>query len=783
MSANETIELRVTGMHCASCQSRVQRSLAEQPGVVDASVNLILNTAAVTFDPAATSPERLVQAIRATGYESEVPRSENTAFEEQAARDRAIDEEFQDLRRKAVISVIAAGVAMILSLPLMAPVSAGHETVVADPFMRWVMQSLTPVLQVVFPWLYNLSPTFLAYALLFLTVGVMLWAGRQFYVRAWSAFRHHTADMNTLIALGTGSAFVYSCLAVLTPRFFLDRGLSPDLYFEAVVIILALILTGSAFEARAKRQTAQALRGLVDLQPKTARVAREGELQREIPIDQVVRGDTVLVRPGERIPVDGEVISGQSAVDESMLSGESFPVEKKAGSLVIGGTLNGTGAFRYRATTLGSDSVLSQIVKLMREAQGSRAPIQALADRISRIFVPIVVSLAIATFVVWFVAADTAPAVRGFAAAVSVLIIACPCAMGLAVPTAVMVGTGRAAQLGLLIKGGETLQRAGMVDVAVLDKTGTVTEGRPRVTDTLVLGGGPGDGSDLLRLAASLETMSEHPLAAAVVRAAQERRVTLSAPTEFASITGRGASGTVDGIPVLVGSEALLQDRGVEIAAMQDAATRLASEGRTLMFVAGRGKLLGLIGIADPIKEGSREAVARLERMGIEVILVTGDNPGTAHSIARQAGIERVVAGVLPEGKVEEIKRLQAVGKVVAMVGDGINDAPALAQADVGIAIGTGTDVAIEAGDVVLMRGDLRGAVQAIELSRRTVRTMKQNLFWAFIYNVIGIPVAAGALYPGLGILLSPVLASAAMAFSSVSVVSNSLRLRQARVA
>ncbi len=512
-------------------------------------------------------------------------------------------------------------------------------------------------------------------------------------------------------------------------------------------------------------------------------MAREGELGREIPIDQVVQGDTVLVRPGERIPVDGQVLSGHSAVDESMLSGESFPVEKKTGSLVIGGTLNGTGAFRYRATTLGSDSVLSQIVKLMREAQGSRAPIQALADRISGIFVPIVVSIAIATFVIWFVAADTAPAVRGFAAAVSVLIIACPCAMGLAVPTAVMVGTGRAAQLGLLIKGGETLQRAGMVDMAVLDKTGTVTEGQPRVTDVLVVGGGAQDGTDLLRLAASLETLSEHPLAAAVVRAARDRGLTLSDPGEFSSVTGRGASGTVDGISLLVGSEALLKERGVETVAMQEAAIRLASEGRTLMFVAGRGKLLGLIGIADPIKEGSREAVAGLRRMGIEVVLVTGDNAGTAQSIAKQAGIERVVAGVLPEGKVEEIKRLQAAGRVVAMVGDGINDAPALAQADVGIAIGTGTDVAIEAGDVVLMRGDLRGAVQAIELSRRTVRTMKQNLFWAFIYNVIGIPVAAGVLYPGLGILLSPVLASAAMAFSSVSVVSNSLRLRQARVA
>ena len=769
-------------MHCASCQSRVQRSMAEKPGVVDASVNLILNSAAVTFDPASTTPERLVQAIRDTGYESELRPADRTAFDEQASRDRAIDEEFRELRLKAVMSGIAAAIAMILSLPLMIPADGEHEGVV-DPFMRWAMESMAPVLRSVFPWLYQIPAKALAYTLLLLSLGVMLWAGRQFYVRAWTAFRHHVADMNTLIALGTGAAFLYSCLAVLTPQFFLSRGLSPDLYFEAVVIIIALILTGSAFEARAKRQTAQALRALVSLQPGTVRVERSGGEAREIPIHEVVQGDTVLVRPGERIPVDGQILSGQSAVDESMLTGESLPVVKATGSRVIGGTLNGTGAFRYRATTLGSESVLFQIVKLMREAQGSRAPIQALADRISGIFVPIVVSIAIGTFVAWFITADTAPAVRGFAAAIAVLIIACPCAMGLAVPTAVMVGTGRAAQLGLLIKGGETLQRAGMVDVAVLDKTGTITEGRPTVTDLVPVSGREDEKSELLRLAASLETSSEHPLAAAVVRAARERGISLSSPTDFASVTGRGASGAVEGIPLVVGSEALMKERGVDTRAMGEAAARLSSEGKTLMFVAARGKLLGLIGVTDPIKEGSREAVLRLGQMGIEVVLLTGDHAGTAESIARQAGIGRVVAGVLPEGKVEEIKRLQAAGKVVAMVGDGINDAPALAQADVGIAIGTGTDVAIEAGDVVLMRGDLRGAVQAIELSRRTVRTMKQNLFWAFIYNVVGIPVAAGVLYPSLGILLSPVLASAAMAFSSVSVVSNSLRLRHERVA
>jgi Cu+-exporting ATPase len=778
MAAGAKIDIPVQGMTCAACQASVQKALQRQPGVLDAAVNLMMKNAAVTYDPAVTRPEALVEAIRDTGYEAEMPRPEQTAFEEQEARDRANEEEFRALRRKALASGAVGVLAMIVSMPLMG--SGAHHGPVGDPFMRWAMESLTPALRAALPWLYRIPPAVLSYALLALTVGVMAWAGRHFYVRAWSGFRHHSADMNTLVAVGTGAAFLYSALATLLPGFFLSRGVAPDVYYEAVVIIIALILTGNTFEARAKSRTSAALRGLVALQPKTARVLR-GDQEIDVPIEQVKSGDTVTVRPGERIPVDGEVLSGASAVDESMLTGESMPVEKKAGDRVIGGTINRTGAFRYRATTLGADSVLAQIVKLMRDAQGSRAPIQRLADRISGIFVPVVISLAIATFVVWYVADGSA--VRAFAAAVAVLIIACPCAMGLAVPTAVMVATGKGAELGILIKGGEALQRAGDVTTVVLDKTGTLTEGRPTVTDVIAAPGSTWSPDSLLRIVAALESSSEHPLADAIVRHAREKSLALAAPEEFQSVTGRGAVGVVESSFLAAGNEKLMADYAVDPAPLAEDAGRLTGEGKTPVYVAVDGRLAGLLAVADPLKATSREAVARLKRMGLEVVLLTGDTRRTAEAIAREAGIDRVVAEVLPEGKVAEVQRLQGEGKVVAMVGDGINDAPALAQADLGLAIGTGTDIAVEASDVTLMRGDPRGIAAAVALSRRTMRTMRQNLFWAFIYNVIGIPIAAGALYPAFGILLSPILASAAMAFSSVSVVTNSLRLRRARIA
>jgi P-type Cu+ transporter len=801
-TAAEKVRIPVSGMTCAACQARVQRALAKEPGVLDASVNLMMESAAVTYDPAVATPERLVEAIRRTGYDAALPSAERTAFEEQEARDRAHEVEFKALRRKAIVSGIAGLVAMLLSMPLMAAGEHSAHGPAADPFMRWAMQTLTPALRRAAPWLYAIPAWILSYGLLVITFGVMAWAGRDFFTRAWSAFRHHSADMNTLVAVGTGAAFLYSVAATVAPGFFVSRGVAPDLYYEAVIIIIALILTGNMFEARAKRRTSAALRALVNLQPKSARVVRDGR-ELDIAVEEVAKGETVVVRPGERIPVDGEILSGKSAVDESMLTGESLPVQKGLGDGVIGGTMNRTGAFRYRATNLGADSVLAQIVRLMRDAQSSRAPIQRLADRVSAIFVPVVISIAIATLVLWFVAADAAPAVRAFAAAIAVLIIACPCAMGLAVPTAVMVSTGKGAELGILIKGGEALQRAGDVNTVVLDKTGTVTEGRPTVTDVVLHEAGvpaasahngghsmmPNGGADatgeiqLVRLVASLETASEHPVADAIVRHAKDRGLRLATPEGFESVTGRGVTGVVDGVALAVGNDALMADYALDVSPLRRDAERLAGGGKTPMYVAADGVLAGLLAVADPIKDTSREAIARLHRMGLEVVMLTGDNQRTANAIAREAGIDRVVAGVLPDGKVAEIRRLQAVGKVVAMVGDGINDAPALAQADIGMAIGTGTDVAAEAGDVVLMRGDLQSAVRAIALSRRTMRTMKQNLFWAFIYNVIGIPVAAGALYPAFGLLLSPILASAAMAFSSVSVVTNSLRLRRARIA
>ena len=747
-------------MTCAACQARVQRTLAKQAGVSDAVVNLMMRNATVTYDPEETTPDALVDAIRATGYGAELASAEQTAFEEQEARDRAQADEFVDLRRKAVVSGVAGAIAMVVSM--------------------LVMRSTVPTLLV----------RGTAYALLVVTSVVMAWAGRRFYQGAWTAFRHGSADMNTLVAIGTSAAFIYSVVATLVPSFFVSRGMMPDLYYEAVIIIIAFILTGHAFEARAKTRTSSALRALVNLRPKMARVVRsdaDGPQEIDVPVETVESGEVVVVRPGERIPVDGMIMAGDSAVDESMLTGEAMPVAKTAGDRVFGGTINGTGAFRYRSTSVGSDSMLAQIVRLMRDAQGSRAPIQRLADRISGIFVPVVVSIAILTFVVWLIAGSaagvTAPVAHAFVASIAVLIIACPCAMGLAVPTAVMVSTGKGAQLGILIKGGEALQRAGDVTTVVLDKTGTITEGKPTVVSVLSQENTEQAKRAVVTLAASLESMSEHPLADAIVRYARATRLDLRVPEGFRSMTGQGATGSVDGRNVLIGNAELMRDHGISVAEAVWGQNHSVDDAATTVYVAVDGALAGTLMISDPIKESSRDAIGRLRAMGLDVVLVTGDNATSAAAVARNAGIETVVAGVLPDGKVAEIQRLQQRGEVVAMVGDGINDAPALAQADIGLAIGAGADIALEAADVVLMRGDLRSAAQAIALSKRTMRTMKQNLFWAFAYNVIGIPIAAGVLYPAFGLLLSPILASAAMAFSSVSVVTNSLRLRSARLA
>jgi P-type Cu+ transporter len=774
----EHVTIPVSGMTCAACQGRVQRTLAKMPGVMDASVNLMTNSAAVDYDPAVVDPAGLVARIRATGYGAELPEPSRTAAQEQVAQDEARAREYVELRRKAIVSVGIGVLAMMVSMPLMTANADLRMGEGIDPFMRWAMTTLDPATRTVFPWLYAISTTALAWALLALTAIVVLWAGRHFYVRAWLAFRHHSADMNTLIALGTGAALVFSAFATVAPAFFLARGIPPDVYYEAVIIIIALVLLGNALEARAKGRTSAALRALIDLQPSTARVVRDGR-EIDLPVEDVRRGDEIIVRPGERLSVDGAVVSGSSTVDESMLTGEPMPVTKQAGDRVIGGTINRTGAFRYVATTLGADSVLAQIVRLMREAQGSRAPMQRLADRISAIFVPVVISIAIATFVVWFIASETAPFLRAMVAAVSVLIIACPCAMGLAVPTAVMVATGQGARLGVLIKGGEALERAGTVNTVVLDKTGTITLGRPTVTDVRPVGAWTEDA--LIRVIASLERSSEHPLAHAFAESASARGIELFSAESFQSVTGQGVTGVVAGAAVAVGNATLMGEYAIDVQPLAEVTTRLSGEAKTPIYVAIDGALAGLVAVADPVKDSSREAVQELRALGLEVVLLTGDAERTARAVASSVGIERVVAGVLPDGKLAEIRRLQAEGRVVAMVGDGINDAPALAQADVGIAIGTGTDIAIEASDITLMRGDVRGVASAIRLSRRTVRTMRQNLFWAFIYNTIGIPVAAGALYPVWRLLLSPILASAAMAMSSVSVVTNSLRLARFR--
>jgi Cu+-exporting ATPase len=767
------IQFPVTGMSCAACQAHIQKAIQRHPGVSAANVNLMTHEATVDYDPALVTPEKLVEAVRETGYGAELPAADEDEDDE-PCRDRAVEDEYQRLRRRAVVSLIAGVVAMVLSVPLM----AGHDLPSVDPLMRYFMEALTPSLHRALPWLFQIEPQFLSYTLFALTTAVMVWAGRQFYVRAWRAVSHGSADMNVLIAVGTGAAFLFSATATLVPQFFAGRGVSPDVYFEAVVLIIALMLVGKTLEARAKRRTGTALRRLIALKPPTARLVR-GNDEVEVPLRTVRQGDTVAVRPGERIPVDGEIVTGTSRVDESMLTGEPTPVAKGPGDAVVGGTVNTTGAFRFRATAVGADSVLARIVRLMREAQGSLAPIQDLADRVSRVFVPVVVALAAVTFVAWLLLDPVAPVVRGLAAAVAVLIIACPCAMGLAVPTAIMVATGRGAELGVLIKGGEALQALAGVRTVVFDKTGTLTEGRPVVTDVVPAEGRSAD--ELLRLVASLERSSEHPLAAAIVEAAKRKQLALATSDRFEALAGRGVVGrlTIPSTDIAVGNRTLMAELGIDPGPLSAEADRLAAEGKTPVLASIDGLLAGLIAIADPVKPTARECVKRLDDMRIEVALLTGDDHRTAESVGRQLGIAQVLAEVLPAGKVDEVKRLQTGGRAVAMVGDGINDAPALAAANVGIALGTGTEIAVEAGDVTLMRGDPRGVADAVTLARRTMRVMRQNLFWAFVYNVIGIPIAAGVLYPALGVLLSPVLASAAMAVSSVSVVTNSLRLRR----
>jgi len=766
--ATARITFPVAGMTCAACQSAVERALTRTDGVSAASVNLMLHAATVTFDPQRVDVPQLLDAVRDVGYDAAPPAADDLlgAPAARASADRDASG-VTALLVKAGVSLAAGVVAMVVGMPLMAPAGHAGHLASADPFMRWVTDALGPGLQRTLPGLYTLPPTAIAWTLLVLTAAVLAWAGGEFYRRAWRNLRHRTADMNTLVAVGTGAAFLYSVATTLVPETFVRAGVAPDVYFEAALFIVALVLVGRALEARAKRQTTEALARLVALQPPVARVRLTGGGEEDRPVGALRPGDLVVIRPGERLPVDGVVVEGRSAVDEAMLTGEPMPVAKGPEARVVGGTVNGTGTLVVRTTAAGASSVLAQIVRLMQDAQATRAPIQHLADRVAAVFVPAVIGVALLTVGVWALLGGDAGLVRAFANGVAVLIIACPCAMGLAVPTAVMVATGRGAEAGVLLKGGEALQRAAEVTTVVFDKTGTLTVGRPVVTAVLPA---PGvDEASVLRWAAAVERRSEHPLAAAIVGAARARHLDVPTPEDFTAEPGLGAEARVEGSLVRVGR--------LEYAAPSWAAPPGVTG--TPVAVARDGAFVGALLLDDAVRDESAAAVRDVQALGLTAVLLTGDQPAAARRVADALGIADVVAGVLPAGKRDEIDRRQARGQVVAMVGDGINDAPALARADIGIALASGTDVAVEAADIALLRNDVRGVPRALRLARATMKTMRQNLFWAFVYNVIGIPVAAGVLYPAFGILLSPVLASAAMAVSSVSVVGNSLRLRR----
>jgi len=739
-----SVEIPIQGIQCASCVQSIEKSLLQQKGVVKAAVNLATGKAKVDYISNEISLSEIRKVIEDTGYRVlEIPLEDDMEDATSAARER----EYRNLRNKFLIGLALAVLIFLGSMPHL------------------------------FPWI----PGFLQnyYVLWVLATPVQFWIGGQFYKGAWGAFRHRNADMNTLIAVGTSAAYLYSVVATLFPSFFESGGVLPQVYFDTSAMIIILILFGRLLEARAKGRTSDSIKKLIGLQPKTARVFRNDQ-ELDIPVKDVVVGDVILVRPGEKIPVDGTVLKGESSVDESMISGESLPVKKRKDDPVIGATLNKTGSFRFRATKVGKDTVLAQIVQLVRDAQGSKAPIQRLADVIAGYFVPIVLSIAIITFVVWFDFGPKPALTFALLNFVAVMIIACPCALGLATPTAVMVGTGRGAESGVLIKGGESLETAHRLDTVVFDKTGTLTKGQPEVVAITAFNSF--SEQEIVQRAASAERASEHPLGESIVAKAKEMDIPLFQPEGFKAVEGRGIEASVDGTDVLIGNDDFMQERGVSVADAREQVARFASQAQTPVFVALDKTLAGLLAIADPLKDESIHAVEKLKKMGLEVIMLTGDNQKTAEAVAGKAGITRVISEVLPKDKVEVIKRLQDEKKRVGMVGDGINDSPALAQADVGIALGSGTDVAMEASDITLIKDDLNGVVAAIDLSKKTIKVIKQNLFWAFVYNTAGIPIAAGILYPFFGILLSPIIASAAMAFSSVSVVSNSLRLKRIKL-
>ncbi|NLB51388.1 MAG: copper-translocating P-type ATPase [Syntrophomonadaceae bacterium] len=725
------VNLKITGMTCAACSARIEKKLNSLKGVNSANVNLAAERASVAFDPQQVNTEDMINIINDLGYSAE----------KIGKVDRRQEEEEKETEIRNMKTALVA--AILLSFPL-------------------VLAMVLSILKIHGPLLNILHNQ---YFQLVLATPVQFIIGARFYKQSYYAVKSGSANMDVLVAMGTSAAYFFS----LYNAFFQDvaPGMMKDLYFEASAIIITLILLGKYLEAIAKGRTSEAIKKLAELQAKTARVVRQGK-EIDVPIEEVILGDIVVVRPGEKVPVDGKIIEGSSALDESMLTGESLPIDKKSGDLVYGATINKFGVFKFEASRVGKDTALAQIIKMVEDAQGSKAPIQKIADQVAGVFVPVVLGIAIVTFIIWYLTG--AGVNKSLISAVAVLVIACPCALGLATPTAIMVGTGKGAENGILIKGGEHLETAYKLNTVVLDKTGTITRGKPEVTDVVSLGGL--DENILLKMAAQAEKSSEHPLGQAIYEKGRQVYGEIDDAESFEAIPGRGIKAVIDGKEIYVGTRKLMGEKGIDARAVENAISQLEDQGKTVMLMAVEGKLESILAVADTIKENSREAIADLKSMGIEVYMITGDNKRTADAIARQAGISTVMAEVLPENKAEEIEKLQAQGRIVAMVGDGINDAPALAVANIGMAMGTGTDIAMEAADITLMRGDLRTIPASIRLSRQTMRKIKQNLFWAFIYNIIGIPFAA------LG-MLSPIIAGAAMAFSSVSVVTNSLSLKK----
>ena len=737
-------EFAISGMSCSGCVAKIEKSLKQHPGVIRAQVNFASEIATVEFASGQVLRNDLLKAIESLGYDVKEANVGDPVAGEQQARERA----FKKLRGKFLF-----GLSLVVPLFLL---------------VHWQNLGLGSLLPL------SKQNNFLLQFII--QTPIQFWVGWQFYRGAWKALKNRTSDMNTLIAIGTSAAYIYSVLVTFVPAFFTAEGLVSEVYFDTAGVIIVLILLGRLLEARAKGQTSEAIKKLIGLQAKTARVIRSGQ-ELEIPVEELVVDDTVIVRPGEKVPVDGIILEGHSSIDESMVTGESLPVEKQVGDEVIGVTINKTGSFRFKATKIGKDTMLAQIIRMVQEAQGSKPPIARLADVISAYFVPAVIAIALLTFGVWLFFGPAPALTYALLNFVAVMIIACPCALGLATPTSIMVGTGRGAESGILIRSGEALETTHKLDTIVLDKTGTITKGEPEVTDLIAVSGF--DEIEMLRLAASAEKGSEHPLGEAIVNKAKQENLTLAALNDFFAIPGKGIQAQIEGRELLLGNPQLLIEQQISVQPLVEQITRLSGEGKTPMLVAIDNQAAGIIAVADTVKETSAEAIKALHKLGLQVVMLTGDNRRTAEAIARSVGIDQVVAEVLPDQKAAAIKRLQDEGKKVGMIGDGINDAPALVQADVGIAIGTGTDIAIEAADVTLISGELTGAVNAIALSKATIRNIKQNLFWAFAYNTLLIPVAAGILFPLFGILLNPMFAAAAMGLSSLTVVGNAVRLRR----